>query len=220
MVLFLLLPILAYGQAPEMISIKDYNPQKKYDKPICIVDMYGEMECKSPEKKPEPVKPTSVERPKLKPASNEAWEAQVLGIGFGSFKGLGTNLQHHSGQWSYGASLRLQMYSPPNTETQADSKLEALVAGGINYHLFPRWYSYASGHKQWDLSIGTQLGYNYVAQKDELSTRKSEPVVSFGLQASYPVFDNLRLLGGVDVYQNFSFKSIGNGGYLGVGFEF
>lgn len=28
MVLFLLLPILAYGQAPEMISIKDYNPQK------------------------------------------------------------------------------------------------------------------------------------------------------------------------------------------------
>jgi hypothetical protein len=95
-----------------------------------------------------------------------------------------------------------------------------MALGEVSYYIFPRWYSFSKKNKVFDLSLNAQLGYNYVTEKNELLNRQSEPVVGFGARVSYPLNDNLRLQIGVDVYQKFSLKSVGNGGFLGVGFEF
>lgn len=221
--LFLILtfPIVSWAQSPELISIQDYNPQKKYDKPICIVDMYGKMECKQPSKKNNTETKAEDTKKYLKPASDKAWEGEITGTGIGTYRGVGTTLRYHTGHWSYGGSFKFNMYSPPATsESEADSKLEVLALGVVSYHIFPRWYSYAENMKNFDLSFSLQVGYNYITQTVEGSNRKSEPVVGLGSYVSYPLINSLRIGVGVDVYQNTALKSIGGGGSVGLGWEF
>lgn len=221
--LMLLLPVIAGAQeTPKIISIKDYNPQQKYDERICIVDLYGEMECKdAPQKKAqelaenkktlESLKPTDP----LIPAPNQGWEGSIQASGIGTFRGIGLLAEKRTGHWSFGGTLKFNMYSPPIG--YSSSQMEIMGLATANYFVFPRWYAY-SNKKVLDLSFNFQAGYNMVSNGD--NGRKSDPVVGVGARVSYPLTDSLRIQTGVDVYQNFSLKSVGTSGYIGVGFNF
>lgn len=186
--------------------------------------MYGDMECKEPVVKKEEEKPKEMENilptNPLVPAVNQGWQGEVMGTGLGSFRGIGGTVEHRSGHVGYGGSLKFNMYSPPITSTGSESKLEVMALGQISYYVFPRWYALSKSKKTFDMSVSAQLGYNYITQTVEALNRKSEPVMGFGVKISYPLTDGLRIQVGVDVYQNFSFKSVGNGGSVGLGFDF
>jgi hypothetical protein len=223
--LILLVPIWAQAEeAPKVISIKEYNPQQKYEGRICVVDLYGEMECKEAPKKPEQeqaqqkktlesLKPTDP----LIPAANSGWEGAVQVSGVGTFRGVGLLAEKRNDHWSFGGTFKFNMYSPPVGSSSSRMEMMGLVTA--NYFVFPRWYAY-SNKKVFDLSVNVQAGYNMVSQTSSEDNRESSPVVGMGARVSYPLTDALRLQTGVDVYQNFSLKSVGTSGYVGIGFNF
>lgn len=210
---------LCFAESPEIISAKDYNPQKKYTKPICVVDSSGEMECKNtPSKKI--VK--KEELPKFNPAKNEGFILDLMFIGFGSFKGIGTNLKYQDNQFSYGGGFNVHIFeesSTINNKRKTDTSMELMPYFSMAYHLFPRWYSFSKNYK-FDLNLNTKIGYNIVSEKAD--HRKSEPFIGVGIQASYPISQSMRVIGGIDIYQTISAKNIGigNGLNLGLGFDF
>lgn len=224
--LIIIFPIKIFAQdVPEIISIKDYNPQKKYDKPICIVDMYGEMECKYPPEKQTIKEPVPVEKkeekPLFYPAKNQGWESSVSFTGIGSFKGVGFDSNYRNNDLSYGGGFKLNIYTPMVTEDEEeiDYKPEMMVYGEVVKHVLPRWYTHSKSQKRFDLGVSFKLGYNHISEQTDVS-RKSSPFVGIGLKATYPISTDFKLLLGVDAYQNSSLKSIGNGGHLGIGFDF
>lgn len=233
LILFIFFPILALAQestgpaGQQIISIKDYNPQQKYEKGVCIVDLYGDLQCKDPikpkvdeEKKVEKNIDSLKPQNPLIPAANSGWLGQVSFTGIGTFRGLNLLTEYRSGQIAYGGGVKFNMYSPPITDSGSNSKLEVMALGEISYYVFPRWYAWSQGKKVFDLSINAQLGYNYVTESVEGVNRKSEPVLGLGARVSYPVTDSFRLQLGVDMYQNFSLKSVGTSGSIGIGFGF
>lgn len=210
--IILIFPLISYGQSPEIISIKEYNPQKKYNKPICIVDMYGEMECKNLKKDTKASAPIA---PKFNPATDTGYLVEIKTVGLGSLKGLGTVLKYQNDQFSYGGGIHVHIFDSPDEEE--DSSLDFMGYAQVAYHLFPRWYSFSKS-KKLDLNTSLKVGYNIVGKEE--GERKSTPFIGLGFQASYPISESFRILGGVDMYQNVSFKEIGNGWNIGLGFDF
>lgn len=227
----LFFPLLSLAQdKPKIISIKEYNPQQKYEGRICIVDLYGEMECKDGSKKPETdkEKPEEKSEPKktleslkptdpLIPSNNSGWEGAIQVNGVGSFSGVGLALDKRNNHWAFGGSFKFNMYS--SSVNDESSEIEMMGLATASYYVLPRWYSH-SNKRMFDLSVSLQAGYNMVSKSTELSTRKSSPVVGMGAKISYPLSDSFRLQTGVDIYQNISLKSVGSSGYIGFGFNF
>ena len=219
----LLIPLLSWAEgSPKIISIKEYNPQQKYEGRICIVDLYGEMECKEDpkkqlEKNPEPKKTLESLKPTdpLSPGPNEGWEGAIMVNGVGSFNGVGLAIEKRNGHWAYGSSFKFNMYSASVNDESSALEMMGLVTA--SYYLIPRWYAYST-KKTFDLSVNIQAGYNMVSKSE--SSRKSDPVMGMGAKISYPVSDAFRIQTGVDIYQNFSLKSVGSSGYIGIGFNF
>jgi lipopolysaccharide assembly outer membrane protein LptD (OstA) len=210
--------------AAKVISIKEYNPQQKYDGRVCVVDLYGEMECKEdpkkvttpaevPPKNPDSLKPTDP----LVPAQNSGWEGAVQISTVGSFNGVGLAVEQRTNHWGFGGLFKFNMYSSSVNDNSSNLELMGLLSA--NYYLFPRWYAY-SNKKTFDLSVNLQAGYHKVSQEGADSNRKSNPIVGMGAKISYPLSEAFRVQAGVDIYQDFSLKSVGSSGFLGVGFNF
>lgn len=214
-ILFLIFSFSAFAQSPKIISIKDYNPQVKYDLPICIVDSSGEMECKYPPKKEEKQKPLSKEY--IKPGEHIGHEMGVYVTTLGSHKGLGANYFYRDHHLSFGAKIAGYMYSPPIGEESGDS-MDYLAQAQFNYHVFPRWYSKMLGKLNFDPSIGLSLGYLHLGE--ETNERESTPFVGFSLRLAKPLSDSFSLYVEIESLQSFSNENKANLGSLGLSFDF
>jgi len=219
--LIFLFSVTAFAQTPQMISIKDYNPQVKYKLPICIVDSSGEMECKYPPKKEEEKKTEQTQaKPKNKyilPGEHIGQEMGADMTTLGSHKGVGFNYFYRDHHMSFGGKLAGYMYSPPIGEESSDS-MDFLAQAQLNYHIFPRWYSKMPNKYSFDPSLGLSLGYLHLGE--ETKQRSSTPFVGFSLRVARPLTDSLGLYIEIESLQSFSNENKANLGSLGLSFDF
>ena len=207
--------------SPKQVPVEDYNPQEVLVCPIIVVDKLGNQEWKRPPQKEVP-KPEIIQK---KPefyfikGENSGYSLEATTALTGYFVGASLGGHYQTNRWSFGGSVRYYNYS----SLEGVSSNNILFLGSVNYHFLPRWYTHSPSHKRFDLGLRALVGYSLVqdSAEDETSSLKSSPVIGAGGFISYPLWENLRTVGSVEVFQGVSgFNPMGSAFSLGISYDF